>query len=78
MLSFRNIWSEEVIINNIYLSVDLESGKEIRYSIDVNFYEKKNRLHEGSISIAVNLFEFQNELKKIIVKAMIDRFWECI
>lgn len=74
-LSYNTIWSDMVVIDCTYLDVTLASGKDAEYNIVVIFHDETNERHEGSASIKVDLSKYQNELKKIIIKAMNhDRF----
>jgi len=74
-LSFYTKWSDEIIIDNIYLDVDFKVGEKAIYQINVVFHDKENKMRYSNVSIAVDLSEYQNELKKIIINAMIDKFF---
>lgn len=72
-----DVWSDKpVIMDFTYLHVQLEAGKPIDYSIKFGFHDAENRLMEAwDGSITVDLSEHTGELKKAIIKVLIDRFF---
>lgn len=72
----NRIWSSEpVIMNFTYLRVILEEGKPIQYSICAGFHDLADKLMEGDCEVAVDLSEHTNELKKAIIKVLLDKFF---
>lgn len=74
-LSYHATWSDKIVIDCTYLDITIHSGNDIDYSIEICFHDENNHRQDGHASIAVDLSEYQNELKKIIVKAMVDKFF---
>lgn len=69
-------WSDKpVIMDFTYLRVRLETGKPIDYSIQVGFHDAIDELMEAWGSITVDLSAHTNELKKAIIKVLIDKFF---
>ncbi|MCM1009219.1 MAG: hypothetical protein NC485_15125 [Ruminococcus flavefaciens] len=66
-------WSTDGTDTNLSLSISLEN-KTITYSVDVFINDKVNDI-SADASIIVDLSEYEDELKKIIVKAMVDKFF---
>ena len=61
---------------NTYLSLHIiVDNKEFSYRIEIDIEDKADGRVFTSASIQVDLSEYQNELKKIIIKAMIDKFF---
>ena len=72
----NRVWSSEpVIMDFTYLRVILEEGKPIQYSICAGFHDRLNDLMEGDCKIRVDLSQYQNELKKAIIKVLVDKFF---
>ncbi len=71
------VWSEKpVIMCYTYLRVRLEGGKPIDYSIEFGFTDADDKFMEAwDGSITVDLSEHTNELKKAIIKVLVDRFF---
>ena len=71
------VWSNEPVeIDFTYLRVVLEAGKPIDYSICFGFTDTVNRNMEAwGGSITVDLSEYSNELKKAIIKVLVDKFF---
>lgn len=57
---------------SLHIIVD---NKEFSYRIEIDIEDKADDRIFTSASIDVDLSEYQNELKKVIVKAMIDNFF---
>ncbi len=73
---FDRTWSSRpVIIDYAYLRIILEGGRAIRYSIEVGFCDAENDRLSECASIAVDLSEHTNELKKAVIKVLLDRFF---
>lgn len=61
---------------NTFLSLHIiVDNKEFAYRIEIDIEDKADDRIFTSASIDVDLSEYQNELKKVIVKAMIDNFF---
>lgn len=73
----KTVWSNEpVVMDFTYLRVILKAGEPIDYSIEVGFSDAIDRnMNQWNCSIAVDLSEYANELKKAVVKALIDKFF---
>lgn len=71
------VWSDKpVIMNYTYLRVRLEAGSPIDYSIEFGFTDAEDRFMETSGgSITVDLSQYTNELKKAIIKVLVDKFF---
>lgn len=71
------VWSDKpVVMNFTYLRVVLEAGKPIDYCICVGFTDAEDRRMEAwECSIKVDLSEYSNELKKAIIKVLVDKFF---
>lgn len=73
---FATVWSDKPVkINFTYLSVTLEAGKPIDYSICFGFTDAENKHMEHMGSITVDLSEYNNELKCAIIKVLVDKFF---
>lgn len=70
-------WSDKpVIMDFTYLRVVLEAGKPTTYAICAGFHDADNsHMEQWDCSIAVDLSEYANELKKEVVKALVDKFF---
>lgn len=61
---------------NAYLSLHIiVDNKKFSYQIGIDIEDKADDRMWASASIDLDLSEYQNELKKVIVKAMIDNFF---
>lgn len=71
------VWSDKpVVMDFTYLRVILEAGKPIHYQICVGFEDADNKMMEQwDCAITVDLSEYANELKKAIIKVLIDKFF---
>lgn len=71
------VWSDKpVIMNYTYLRVRLETGKPIDYSVEFGFHDADDNFMEAwGGSITVDLSAHTNELKKAIIKVLIDKFF---
>lgn len=68
-------WSSKgVIFDGLSMEV-LVQDKEIRYSINVDYTDMENDFLWNNASIEVDLSAFNDEIKKIVIKAMIDKFF---
>lgn len=76
-LKRNTVWSNKpVVMNYTFLRVRLESGKPIDYSIEFGFHDAEDGFMEAwGGSITVDLSAHTDELKKAIVKALIDKFF---
>lgn len=71
------VWSDKpVVMCFTYLRVILEAGKPIHYQICVGFEDADNKMMEQwDCAITVDLSEYANELKKAIIKVLVDKFF---
>lgn len=76
-MNFNTVWSNQpVVMDFTYLRVRLESGKPIDYSIQVGFHDAIDEfMEQWDCSITVDLSAHTNELKKAIIKVLIDKFF---
>ncbi len=73
---FSTKWSDKpVVIEYNSLSVTLEAGKPIKYTIYTGFHDVDNDRLEPVCSINVDLSAHTEELKKAIIHVLIDRFF---
>lgn len=74
--SILSTWSDcPVVIDFTYLRVVLEAGKPIDYNIEVGFHDPVNGLEQWDCTIKVDLSGYANELKKAIIKVLVDKFF---
>lgn len=71
------VWSNKpVIMDFTYLRVVLKAGEPITYTICIGFEDADNRMMEQwDCAIKVDLSEYANELKKAIIKVLVDKFF---
>lgn len=68
-------WSDaEVFIENQNLHI-VSDGNKFTYELCCDFSDAENDLFETGFGIKMDLSEHTEELKKLIVKAMIDKFF---
>lgn len=67
-------WTDAGVDTNLSLHIIVDN-KEFSYVVEVDIMDKENEYMWTSASIEVDLAEYQSELKKVIVKAMIDKFF---
>lgn len=67
-------WTEAGVNTDLYLHIIVED-KAFSYRIEIDIVDKEDERVWTGASIDVDLSEYQNELKKVIVKAMIDNFF---
>ncbi len=67
-------WTEAGVETNLSLHIIIDN-KEFSYRIEIDIEDKADGTMWTSASVDVDLSEYQNELKKVIVKAMIDNFF---
>lgn len=63
------------VIDFTYLNIVLEADKPIKYSVVVGFHDAEDDHLEECASITVDLSEHTNELKKAIIKVLLDKFF---
>lgn len=75
--NWNTTWSDKpVIMDFIYLSAGLEVGKPISYHICIGFHDATHKdMEQWDCAIAVDLSEYESELKKAIIKALVDKFF---
>ncbi len=71
----RKCSSSPAVTDYTYLRIILEGGKAITYSIEAGFHDADNDHLEECAGIAVDLSEHTNELKKAVIKVLLDRFF---
>lgn len=71
------VWSDEpVIMDFSYLHVVLEADKPINYQICVGYHDAVDDYMEcWDCAITVDLSEYADELKKAIIKVLVDKFF---
>lgn len=67
-------WTDAGVNTDLSLHIIVEN-KKFTYRIEIDIEDKEDKRVWTSASVDVDLSEYQNELKKIIVKAMIDKFF---
>ncbi len=67
-------WTDAGVDTNLSLHIIIDS-KKFSYQIEIDIEDKEDGTMWTSASVDVDLSEYQNELKKVIVKAMIDNFF---
>lgn len=71
------VWSDKpVVMDFTYLRVVLEAGKPIKYTICIGFHDAVDEhMEQWNCDITVDLSEYANELKKAIIKVLVDKFF---
>lgn len=67
-------WTDAGVNTDLSLHIIIDN-KEFTYRIEIDIVDKGDERVWTDASIDVDLSEYQNELKKVIVKAMIDNFF---
>lgn len=70
----RLYWTDAGVETTLSLHIIVDN-KEFSYRIEIDIEDRENDMMWTSCSVAVDLSEYQSELKKVIVKAMIDKFF---
>ena len=75
--NLHTVWSDKPVnMDFTYLRVVLESGKAIKYTICIGFHDADNDyMEQWDCAITVDLSEYANELKKAIIKVLVDKFF---
>lgn len=70
-------WSDKpVVMDFTFLRVVLEAGKPITYTICIGFHDAVDEyMEQWDCAITVDLSEYSNELKKAIIKVLVDKFF---
>lgn len=68
------VWSDVGVNVDLSLHIIVDN-KKFSYRIEIDIIDKENDMMWTSASVDVDLSEYQSELKKVIVKAMIDKFF---
>lgn len=78
--SLPTTWSNKpVVMDFTYLRVVLEAGKPTTYKICIGFHDADNEyMTQWDCEITVDLSEYANELKKAIIKVLVDKFFQYI
>lgn len=73
----NSTWSDKpVIMDFTYLRVVLEANKPITYTICIGFHDAVDEyMEQWNCAITVDLSEYSNELKKAIIKVLVDKFF---
>lgn len=76
-LKCNTVWSSKPVeMDFTYLRVKLEAGKPISYSIKFGFHDADDEAMEAwDGNITVDLSAYTQELKKAIIKVLIDKFF---
>lgn len=71
------VWSDKpVVMDFTFLRVRLETGKPIDYQICIGFHDAVDTyMEQWDCAITVDLSEYANELKKAIIKVLVDKFF---
>ncbi len=67
-------WTDAGVDTYLSLHIIIDN-KKFSYRIEIDIEDKEDGTMWTSASVEVDLSEYQNELKKVIVKAMIDNFF---
>lgn len=67
-------WTDAGVNTDLSLHIIIDN-KEFTYRIEIDIVDRGDERVWTDASIDVDLSEYQNELKKVIVKAMIDNFF---
>lgn len=67
-------WSNVGVDMDLSLHIIVDK-KDFSYRIEINITDKADDTMWTGASVDVDLSEYQNELKKVIIKAMIDNFF---
>jgi len=69
-------WSNKpVVVDYYYLMIVLESNKSMKCSIHTGFHDAENEYLEEVATMEVELSKYKNELKKAIIKVLVDKFF---
>lgn len=71
------VWCDKPIITDFtYLRVILKAGAPITTQICIGFHDADNKMMEQfDCAIMVDISEYANELKKAIIKMLVDKFF---
>lgn len=74
---WHTVWSNKpVVIDFTFLNVTLEIGKPVDYQIYVGFHDADDEtMEQWDCPITVDLSEYANDLKKAIIKVLVDKFF---
>lgn len=67
-------WTDAGVETNLTLHIIVED-KKFSYRIEIDITDREDEIMWTSASVDVDLSEYQSELKKVIIKAMIDNFF---
>ena len=72
-----SVWSDKPVkIDFTYLRVVIRENEAIRTTIEVGFTDSENeKLEQMDCSIVVDLSDYTEELKKAIIKILVDKFF---
>lgn len=74
--NIKTTWSNKpVVIDFTVLYVHLVAGQPNKYAICVGFHDADDELMESACNITVDLSEYANDLKKAIIKVLVDKFF---
>jgi len=68
-------WNDKGVIIQFMSMEILIENKQITYRIHVSYEDKVNELMESVATLEVDLSEHNQEIKKLIIKGMIDKFF---
>lgn len=73
---YSRVFSDkQAVIDYTFLNIVLQADKPIKYSIVVGFHDAENDHLEENASVIVDLSEHTDELKKAIIKVLLDKFF---
>lgn len=68
------VWTDAGVDVDLSLHIIVDN-KNFSYRIEIDITDKADNRMWTSASVDVDLSEYQSELKKVIIKAMIDKFF---
>lgn len=68
------VWTDAGVNTDLSLHIIIDN-KSFSYQIEIDIIDKEDERVWTSASVDVDLSGYQNELKKVIIKAMIDKFF---
>lgn len=73
---YNSVFSgKPAVVDYTYLNIILEADKPMKCSVVVGFHDAEDDHLEEDASITVNLSEHTNELKKAVIKVLLDKFF---
>lgn len=74
---WNTVWSNEpVVMDFTYLRIILKAGEPTDYSIEIGFSDAIDKeMNQWDCSISVDLSKYTKDLKKAVIKVLIDKFF---